>query len=264
MNFEEVKIGFLGFGNMGQAIAKGWLSSGKVSSKQLYASARDQVKLKKNTEELGVQALSTNEALIDKTDVVILAVKPYQMKELIEPLKEKLTHKIIISVAVNLLFEDFEKLLKENSQHLSILPNTPVAFGDGIVLFEEEHSLNEGNFKVIQKLFEPISHVEIIPSEQMAIAGIISGSAPAFVDLFTEALADAAVKHGLKRDTAYQLVSQMVRGTANLQINSGKHPGVLKDEITSPAGTTIKGISSLEKDAFRGSLIQAVDAILKE
>lgn len=264
MNVEEISIGFLGFGNMGQAIAKGWLSSGKVSSQQLYASARDQEKLKKNTKKLGIQAVSTNERLIDKTDILILAVKPYQMKELVEPLKEKLAEKIILSVAVNLLFEDFEELLNPNSQHLSTLPNTPVAFGDGIVLLEEEHSLTEGNFQVIQQLFEAISHVEIIPTEQMAIAGIVSGSAPAFVDLFTEALADAAVKHGLNRQIAYQLISQMIRGTANLQINSKKHPGVLKDEISSPAGTTIKGLASLEKDAFRGSIIQAIDAILKE
>ncbi|MDN6161129.1 MAG: pyrroline-5-carboxylate reductase [Atopostipes sp.] len=264
MNFEEVSIGFLGFGNMGQAIAQGWLSSGKVAPKQLYASARDQEKLKRNTKELGMQAVATNEALIEEADIVILAVKPYQMEELIAPLREKLREKIVISVAVNLLFADFEELLSPESQHLSILPNTPVAFGDGIVLFEEAHSLTDGNFQVIQGLFETISHVEVVPSDRMPIAGIVSGSAPAFVDLFTEALADAAVKHGLNRETSYQLVSQMVRGTANLQLNTKKHPGVLKDEIASPAGTTIKGISSLEKDAFRGSIIQAVDAILKE
>ena len=264
MTIKDLKIGFLGFGNMAQAIAQGWLLSGKITGKQLYASARDQDKLKKNTNKLDIQAVSTNEALIDQVDIVILAVKPYQMEAVVEPLGEKLKDKIVVSLAVNFLFEDFNKILAAGTQHLSTLPNTPVAFGDGIVLFEEEHSLEPENFQQVYELFQLISHVEMILSEQMAIAGVISGSAPAFVDLFIEALSDAAVKHGLNRQISYQLTSQMVRGTANLQIQTAKHPGQLKDEITSPSGTTIKGIASLEKDAFRGTIIQAVDEILKD
>ena len=264
MTLEKMKIGFLGFGNMGQAIVEGWLLSEKLSPMQLYASARNKEKLNKNTKKLGIHALSTNEELITEVDIIILAVKPYQIKEIIQPLKNLIKEKILISVAVNFLFEDFEKILAAGTEHLSTLPNTPVAFGDGILLFEEKHSLSDANFKIIEELFTTISHIEIIPTEQMAIAGIVSGSAPAFVNLFTEALADAAVKHGLDRQTAYRLISQMIRGTANLQLKTNKHPGLLKDEITSPSGTTIQGIASLEKDAFRGSIIQAVDEILKD
>lgn len=264
MKLNEVKIGFIGFGNMGQAIADGWLLSEEIAPEQLYASARNQEKLAAKTEKVGIQAIPTNEELIRTVDIVILAVKPYQIKEVIQPLKEELKDKILISVAVNFLFKDFKEILLPGSQHLSSLPNTPVAFADGILLFEEEHSLTNENFNLIQDLFQLISHVEIIPTEQMAIAGVVSGSAPAFVDLFMEALADAAVKHGLNRQVAYQLISQMVSGTANLQLKTGKHPGELKDEITSPSGTTIKGIASLEKDAFRGSIINAVDEILKD
>lgn len=264
MKLEKAKIGFLGFGNMAQAIAKGWLSSGKLSPVQLYASARNQEKLIKNTALLEINASPSNEELIKETDIIILAVKPHQIEEIINPMKKLLKKKIVLSVAVNILFEDFEKMLAPKTQHLSVLPNTPIAFGDGIILLEEKNSLNDENFSFIQKLFETIAHVEIIPTEEMAIAGIISGSAPAFVDLFIEALSDAAVKHGLNRQTSYQLVSQMIRGTANLQLKTEKHPGVLKDEITSPDGTTIKGLASLEKAAFRGSIIQAVDEILKD
>lgn len=263
MELKQVKIGFIGFGNMAQAIVKGWILSDAIQPEQLYASARDQKKLTENTEALGIHAIETNRRLVKSVDLVIIAVKPHQINDIISPLKEVLRKKIVVSVAVNYLFEDFDKILSIDTQHLSTLPNTPVAFGDGVLLFEEKHSLTKTNFEQIQQLFQLIGHVEMIPTDQMAIAGIITGSAPAFVDLFIEALGDAAVKHGLDRKFAYRLISQMISGTANLQIKTGKHPGELKDEITSPSGTTIKGITSLEKNAFRGSLIEAVDEILK-
>lgn len=262
MDMNQIKIGFIGFGNMAQAIAKGWILSNEIQPTQLYASARNQKKLTLNTGSLGMHPVETNKKLIELVDIIILAVKPYQINEIISPLTEELKDKIIVSVAVNHLFEDFTKVLVPDTQHLSTLPNTPVAFGDGVLLFEDKHSLTDKNFLLIQKLFQLISHVEVIPTEQMAIAGIITGSAPAFIDLFIEALGDAAVKHGLDRETAYRLTSQMIRGTANLQLKTGKHPAELKDEITSPGGTTIKGIASLEKNGFRGTIIEAVDDIL--
>lgn len=264
MDLTQVKIGFLGFGNMAQAIAKGWILSNAIQPEQLYASARDQEKLALNTESLGIHAVETNRKLVKSVDIIILAVKPHQINQMISSLKEVLRDKVVVSVAVNYLYEDFNQILSIDTQHLSTLPNTPVAFGDGVLLFEEKHSLTDEIFNYILNLFETISHVEVIPTEQMAISGIITGSAPAFVDLFIEALSDAAVKHGLDRKTAYRLISQMISGTANLQLKTGKHPGELKDEITSPGGTTIKGIASLEKNAFRGTVIEAVDDILKD
>lgn len=264
MELKQTKIGFLGFGNIAQAIAKGWILSNEIQPEQLYASARDQKKLALNAETLGIHSVATNRKLVKLVDIVIVSVKPHQINEMISPLKEVLRDKTVVSVAVNYLYEDFEKILSIDTQHLSTLPNTSVAFGNGVILFEEKHSLSETHFNLIKNLFQLISHVEMIPTDQMAIAGIITGSAPAFVDLFIEALADAAVKHGLDRKLAYRLISQMISGTANLQLKTGKHPGELKDEITSPGGTTIKGIASLEKNAFRGSLIEAVDEILKD
>ena len=263
MKIYNYKIGFVGFGNMGQAIARGWLQSDFVHPDQLYASARNQERLQRNTEALGITAVSSNKELIEMVDIVIIAVKPYQIRDIFEPLKEQLKDKILVSVAVNILFKDFDAYLLEETQHLSTLPNTPVSIRKGITLFEETHNLSERSFDLVKELFEILGHVEVVPTEQMGIAGLISGSAPAFVDVFTEALADAAVKHGLNRQTAYQLVSQMISGTGQLQLKTGKHPGVLKDEITSPGGTTIQGLSALEKNNFRGAIIEAVDTILE-
>lgn len=260
---QELKIGFVGFGYMAQAIAKGWIHSGEIIPKQLYASARNQDKLKDNTSHLGIQTVETNEELINAVDVVIIAVKPYQIRGIFEPLKEKLAGKILVSLAVNILAEDFSAYLLDGTEHLSTLPNTPVAIREGIVIFEDNHTLRAENFALVKELFELISHVESIPTDQMGIAGLIAGSAPAFADLFIEALGDAGVKHGLDRKTAYRLASKMMSGAGELQLQTGKHPGELKDEITSPGGTTIKGIASLEKNNFRGTVIDAVDAVLK-
>src|SRR5690625_1113622 len=262
MKLYNQKIGFVGFGNMGQAIVEGWLKSDEVQADQLYASARNQERLKENAKRLGITAVESNQELVETVDMVIIAVKPYQIKDIFEPIKELLKDKILISLAVNILHDDFKDFLLEGTQHLSTLPNTPVAIREGIVLFEEVHTLTQKNFDLVTELFEVLGHIESIPTEQMGIAGLISGSAPAFVDLFIESLGDAAVKHGLNRQTAYKLISQMVSGTGKLQLESDKHPGVLKDEITSPGGTTIKGVSALEKNNFRGAIIEAVDNIL--
>src|SRR5699024_6674156 len=212
MKLAHQKIGFIGFGNMGQAIAEGWIKSGKVSSNLLYASARNQERLKENTNRLGITALASNQELVETVNIVVVAVKPYQIKEIFEPLKDLVKDKIIISLAVNILYDDFEEFLIEGTQHLSILPNTPVAIREGIVLFEDRHTLAPQTLKLATELFKLLGHVEEIPTEQMGIAVLISGSAPAFVDIFIEALGDAAVKHGLDRQTAYKLISQMVSG----------------------------------------------------
>lgn len=264
MDINKTKIGFVGFGNMGQALAEGWIKSGTVSPSLLYASARNLTKLNENTQRLGIQAAASNEELVNIVDIVILAVKPHQIPAVCEPLKTQLQDKIVISIAVNYLFDNYEKILEKGTSHLSTLPNTPVSINKGVVLFEETHSLDENQHKFVKKLFAILSHVEDVPSEQMGVAGVITGSAPAFVDIFMEALADAGVKHGLDRNTAYRLISHMTSGAAELQAESGKHPGQLKDEITSPGGTTIKGVSALEKNNFRGSILEAVDSILEE
>lgn|SRR5690625_3525144 len=262
MKLYNQKIGFVGFGNMGQAIVEGWLKSDEIHADQIYASARNQARLKENTERLGITAIESNQELVELVDIVIIAVKPYQIKEIFEPMKDLLKDKTLVSLAVNILFDDFEEFLSNETQHLSTLPNTPVGIREGIILFEEKNNLSQNAFSLVTELFELLGHVEIVATEQMGIAGLISGSAPAFVDLFIESLGDAAVKHGLNRQTAYKLISQMVSGTGKLQLESDKHPGVLKDEITSPGGTTIKGVSALEKNNFRGAIIEAVDSIL--
>lgn len=261
-NKETIKVGFLGFGNMAQAIAKGFLEKGTLSGKQIFASGRNAEKLEKNTSQAGIQASRSNQELVQTVDLVVLAVKPYQIEEVVKDLKENLQGKIVVSVAVGVHFEELSDILPSDTQHISILPNTPIAVGEGATTVEEKHSLTEDSYQIFRELFESISVLTTVDTSQMAVAGVINGCGPAFVALFIEAMADGAVKHGLSRSEAYQLASQTISGTGQLQLKTGDHPGVMKDAVTSPGGTTIKGVAALEENAFRSSVIQAFDAIL--
>lgn len=258
------KIGFIGYGNMAKAIAEGLLKVETFLPEQIIASARDQERLRQNTQELGIRMASSNLKCIQESDYVVIAVKPQQVESLLEQegIKEALSKKIVISIAVNLHFSDYEKLLTEGTAHLSILPNTPASVAEGAFIFEATHSLNEEEFNNVKGLFETIANIQVVATEQMGVAGVINGCGPAFVALFIEALGDGAVKYGLSREAAYALASQTLVGTGKLQIETGKHPGVMKDEVTSPGGTTIKGVSALEENGFRSAVIQAFDAIL--
>jgi pyrroline-5-carboxylate reductase len=136
--------------------------------------------------------------------------------------------------------------------------------GQGVFLFEEKNSLLEEELKEIKELFNAVGMVEVLPSRLMGIGGAVTGCGPAFVDLMIEAYSDAAVKYGIPRQSAYRLVSQMIYGSALLQLETGEHPGVLKDNVCSPAGTTICGVAKLEEKGFRDACISSIDAIMNK
>lgn len=186
------------------------------------------------------------------------------MQSVVEPIKEVLSHKIVLSVAVNLLFESYEKLLTPGTEHLSLLPNTPVLVGEGVLLCEARHSLKTESYALVSDLLSLLGLVLTTPTEKMKAAGVISGCGPAYVAMFIEALADGAVLHGVPRDMALKLAAQTLAGTAALHLTTGTHPGAMKDDVCSPGGTTIVGVAALEKTAFRGSVIGAVDAVMKK
>lgn len=261
MKTENIKIGFIGYGNMGQAMASGWVKKGKINPKNIYASARDFNKLQKNCDLLGIQPLKDSKELVQKVDLVILAVKPYQIEAVIKPLKETLQNKMLLSVAAGFTFEMFTDLLPKDTHHISSIPNTPVSIGEGITIIEKTHSLNQEEYQVVTELLEKLGLVQAIETKELSTAGTLAGCGPAFASIFIEALADGAVKYGLSRKEAYQLASQMLVGTGKMQLETKDHPGEMKDQVTSPGGTTIKGVSALEEKGFRHAVIAAFDAI---
>lgn len=263
LNINTIKIGFIGYGNMASAIAKGLIRSGAVQPDQLFATARDYDKLCRNAVDLGIQPCKDTSALADSCDILFLAVKPYQIEGALIPLAGRLENKIIISVAAGIYHEDLEHILP-GSHHLATVPNTPVSVCEGVFVCEAEHSLTADETILIQELLEAISVVRFVDRDHMNIASTISGCGPAFASMFIEALGDAGCKHGLTRDTAYALAAQMLAGTGKMALESAKHPGQLKDAVCSPGGTTIIGVSALEQHRFRYALIDAIDQIQKK
>lgn len=261
MDIKQVKIGIIGFGNMGQAMAQGWIKSNKIQSEQILTNARNIENLIMNSEKIGVVPYKDVNKLVSDADVIILAVKPHQIQAVVKPLREALESKVIISVAAGVNFTDYQKILLTQTSHVSLVPNTPVSIGEGITIVEKTHSLSNAEVILVTELLSLLGIVEFVETEQISIAGTLAGCGPAFASMFIEALADGAVKYGLTRSQAYRLASQMLVGTGMMQLKTNDHPGVMKDAVASPGGTTIKGITELEQKGFRGAIISALDAI---
>lgn len=258
---KEIRIGFIGYGNMAQAMAKGLIEAGVCTGEQIFACAGHYDKLCKNAEKLGIHGERTAAEVIQNSDFVVLAVKPYQIQAVTAPVLDLLADKPVISIAAGYDFETYEGFLKPGTHHISTIPNTPVSAGEGILVCERKHSLSQEEFDLFIQMFGRIALIEMVETSQLSIAGTIGGCAPAFTAMYLEALADAGVKHGLSREAAYRLAAKMICGTGKLYLESGTHPGAMKDAVCSPGGTTIKGVASLEKTGFRGAVIEAIDAI---
>lgn len=256
-----MKVGFIGFGNMAQAMARGLVATGALAAEAIGACARDFEKLRRNTELLGVRPFERAADLVAFADLVVVAVKPHQVAGAIEPLREMLRGRIVVSVAAGITFDDYERMLPEGTPHVSTVPNTPVAVGEGIIVCERRHSLSAEAWQRFERLFSRLGLLLTVDTPLLGVAGTVCGCGPAFVAMFLEALADAAVKHGIPRADAYRMASQMVVGTGKLQLASGAHPAAMKDAVCSPGGTTIVGVTELERRGFRAAVIDAVDAI---
>lgn len=258
-------IGFIGMGNMAQAIVKGFINNKKIESKNIFSYAPNQEKLNKNAKEIGFTACSSLTELASKCDTLIAACKPYQLESVLLELGENLSNKVLLSIAAGWVFETYNNLsIPKNVRIQCIMPNTPAMIAQGVMLFEKKNSLTKDELKQTVDLFESLGTVEFLDTSLMGIGGAISGCGPAFMDLIMEAYADAAVKYGINRDLAYRLVSQTMAGSAILQQRTGNHPGVLKDAVCSPNGTTICGVDALEKAGLRGTLISSIDAIMNK
>lgn len=255
-----MKIGLIGFGNMAQAMVKGWLKEKVLEPGQIYCTAGHFDALKERAAVYGVHPVETNLELVNTVDVVILAVKPYMIAHAVEGCLSSFGDKMIISVAAGMPFEKIEAILP-GTRHISIVPNTPISVGQGIVVTEQKNSLDEEQRKEFEELFEKVALIAVVPTAQLSIAGTLAGCTPAFAAMFMEALGDAGVKYGLQRNQAYELAAKVLEGTGAMYMAHPMHPGAMKDAVCSPAGTTIRGVSSLEKNGFRGDVIDAIDAI---
>ena len=259
-----MKLGFIGMGNMAGALLRGFLTCGKIKSKDIFVFDKNQEKLEKERKELEFNSLTCEKEVAEHADVVIMACKPYHVKGALDAMGDALCGKALLSIALGWDHAAYRAVLPECVRVQFVMPNTPAMVGQGMFLFEKTTSFAQEELSFMQELFAAIGEVETLPSDLMGIGGALSGCGPAFVDLVIEAFADAGVLYGLSRDTAYKLVSQTVKGAAALQLETGMHPGALKDMVCSPGGSTIKGVTALEENGFRAAAIAAVRSIMEK
>lgn len=247
-----MKIGVIGIGNMGSAIAKGLLGKN-----ELFLSNRgSNLEFFKDKE----VSIMENRKVVENSDYIILAVKPNYYKNVIDEIKDLLENKVFISIAAGFTLEKLENLLGFDKKIVMTMPNTPASVGEGMSILCPNSNVSEDEFSNVLEIFSSFGKAIKIDENQFDAASIVNGCLPAFVDLFIEGLSDGAVLCGLKRDISYKLIAQTIIGSAKLMEESGNHPGLLKDKVTSPKGTTIEGIKALEENSFRAGLIKAVEA----
>lgn len=260
----KVNVGFIGSGNMGTAIIKSIINSGKVSPENIFVNDMDREKLEALGKETGVNIAVSNAEVMEKSDVIILAVKPNVVKPVLEACGSILgNEKILVSIAVGLPIKLYKGILGSDKKIIRTMPNTPAMVGEGMTLLSYENNITEEDLKLVMSLFESFGKVEILDEKLMSEVTALTGSSPAYVFMFIEAMADAAVLSGIPRSLAYKLASQAVLGSAKMVLETGKHPGELKDMVCSPAGTTIEAVSSLEKNSFRYAIIEAMNECTK-
>lgn len=210
-----------------------------------------------------MESCSSLKEVSQKSDMIFMACKPYQIEDVLKELGDEICGKAVVSVAAGWNYQRYRSALPADARIQFIMPNTPAAVGEGVFLAEEENDLMEEERNFLFELLTAVGMVKELPSRLMDAAMAISGCGPAFMDMIIEALGDAGVKNGLQRKDAYELACFTMVGSARLKMETGLHPGELKDNVCSPAGTTIKGVASLEESGIRYAFIKAIDEVLK-
>jgi pyrroline-5-carboxylate reductase len=256
-----MKIGFIGLGNMGGSLARLVAQDERYRSELLLAN-RSRDKAEKIAAELGGQPVN-NEDVFAQAEVIFLGIKPAQFADLLAEYQEIIENResiLLVSMAAGLSLELLEKLTPSHHRWIRIMPNTPVAVGEGVITYALSQQAKQADEDMLRELLSSTGLLVKLEEKQLDAATALAGCGPAFVYLFIEALADASVRAGLSRDIALQLANQTLLGAAKLSQISGQHPAQLKDQVCSPAGSTIAGVASLEENAFRGTVMAAVQA----
>jgi len=257
------RLGFLGAGNMSGALIKGLLHAGVAPDRMLASDVRTE-RLAHLRAQHRIEITSDNHVLVNASDVLVLGVKPQVIDRILtEIAKDVRSDQLVISVAAGVPIEALEGRLPQGSRVVRAMPNTPATVQAGATGIAGGAHAKEDDIRVARELFEAVGRVVVLDESLLDAVTGLSGSGPAYVMLIIDALADGGVKVGLHRDTALLLAAQTVFGSAQLLLETGEHPGRLKDMVTSPGGTAIAGLHTLESGALRKTLIDAVEAASK-
>lgn len=258
-------IGFIGSGNMASAMIGGIINSKLVSSSNVICSNPTITRLEELKSLYGVTITTDNCEVASKSDILFLSVKPQFYPEVIKEIKECVNENIIVvSIAAGQKIENVKKLFQKDIKIVRAMPNTPALVGEGMAALSPCPMVLSDELKLICNIFNSFGKCEVIPENLMDVVTAVSGSSPAFIFMIIEAMADGAVLEGMPREKAYTFAAQTVLGSAKMVLETGEHPGKLKDMVCSPGGTTIEGVSVLEEKGLRTSFIKAIQASSKK
>lgn len=255
------KVGFIGCGNMASAIIGGLIGNGGINPKEIIAADAASGAVEKAASTLGIETATDNRTVASDSDVLFLSVKPQFYEAVIAQIKDVLpAGQIIVTIAPGKTLGWLSERLGDNIKIVRTMPNTPALVGAGITGVCKNELVSDTEFAYIMQLLSSFGLAEAIPESLMDACVSVSGSSPAYVFMFIEAMADAAVADGMPRAQAYRFAAQAVLGSAKMVLDTGKHPAELKDMVCSPAGTTIEAVRVLEEKGFRSSVMEAMKA----
>jgi len=255
------RFSFVGAGNMAEALLRGLLASGSVRPEDITVSNRRRDKAERVAERWGVRAAPDNASCVRDADVVMLCVKPQVMRSALEPLGRDVPREaLVISVAAGVPTQAIEAHLAEGQRVVRAMPNTGAVVRQSATAIAGGAVATEADLALAKEVFDQVGRTVVVEEGHLDAVTGLSGSGPAYIFLIIDALADASVKVGLPRDIGLELAAQTVLGSAQLLLQTGEHPGRLKDQVTSPGGTAIAGLHTLEAGGLRTTLITAVES----
>ncbi len=257
-------VGFIGLGNMASALIGGIISKGIFDPQDIIGSDPSEVARDKAEKKFRMQVRDNNADVAKEADVILLAVKPQFLKVAIADIMDEVNDsKLVISIAAGKTLEWIAKEFEKDIKVIRVMPNTPALVGEGCAAVCPNNLCSDEDLNLALDILRSCGTANVVPENMMDVVTGVSGSSPAYVFLFIEAMADAAVLGGMPRKQAYEFAAQAVLGSAKMVLETGKHPGELKDMVCSPAGTTIEAVKVMEDMGFRGIVMEAVSAAIE-
>ncbi len=261
-----MKIGFIGLGNMAKAIIGGLLKDEIVTPSDILGASKTRETEERIKAQYGITILDGNAAVAAEADILVLAIKPIFVTEVIEEIKGSMKKDaLVVSIVAGKNIAFLENAFGNPDVHIvRTMPNTPAMVGEGCTGVCVNANVTDEETELALKLMRSFGKAYLVPERLIDVVGAVSGSSPAFVFMFIEAMADGAVAGGMPRAQAYKFAAQAVLGSAKLVLETGMHPGELKDMVCSPGGTTIEGVKTLEEKGLRGAVMDAMEATLNK
>ncbi|QDY41154.1 pyrroline-5-carboxylate reductase [Candidatus Pantoea soli] len=255
----EKKIGFIGAGNMATAIISGLINSGQIAPANIWVYDRKTDTNQALAQQYGVTAAESAESLAHEVDILFGAVKPNVILKVLKDLAGQLKKEaLVVSIAAGVTLDSLAAVLGHDRKIIRVMPNTPALVNEGMTSITPNVLVEQAEVDEVVQIFESFGKAAVVSESLIHAVVGVSGSAPAYVFMFIEAMADAAVLGGMPRAQAYQFAAQAVKGSAQMVLETGRHPGELKDMVCSPGGTTIEAVKVLEENGFRAAVLKAM------